>query len=93
MPNMYGRARGGTARTETGSSPADSAVAVTTSDTVDLVAGEARGIYVGVGGDVTCMVEQVAILFKNVQTGAILPVRTTRVNATNTTATNMVALY
>ena len=93
MPNNYGRARGGGVREETGSSPSDSAEAITPSDTVGYTGGEARAIWVGVGGDVTCMMEGVAILFKNAPTGSVLPVRSTRVNATATTASSLVALY
>lgn len=69
------------------------ALAVTTSDSVDLSKGKTRGLYVGVGGDVVAVIDGNAITFKNVATGAILPVQCTRVNATSTTATNIVALY
>ena len=54
---------------------------------------ETRGIYVGVGGDVVAIVNGSAVTFKNVQSGSILPIRATRVNATSTTATDMVGLY
>lgn len=73
------------------SAPATGAVAVTPSDTVNLT-NEARSLYIGVTGDVTAVVRGVTVLFKAVPVG-ILPVRVTRVNNTNTTATNIVALY
>ena len=73
------------------SAPATGAVAVTPSDTVNLL-NEARSLYIGVTGDVTAVVRGATVLFKAVPVG-ILPVRVTRVNNTNTTATNIVALY
>jgi len=72
-------------------SPADAAVAVTPSDSVNFTLS-ARGLYIGVTGDVTAVVAGVAVLFKNCQAGSILPVVCSRVNATGTTATNLVAL-
>lgn len=66
--------------------------AVTPSDATDFVNGPARGLYVGVTGDVTLMSAGNAVLFKAVPVG-ILPVYCSRVNATATTATNIVALY
>jgi hypothetical protein len=74
------------------SGPADDAVAITPSDTAYFPV--CRGIYVGVGGDVVVVTPgDVAITFKNALAGTILPVNAQRVNATSTTATNMVALY
>ena len=66
--------------------------AVTTSDTVQ---NNFVGLYVGVGGDVAIKGADggAAITFKNVPTGALLPIVCTRINSTSTTATNMVALY
>lgn len=72
-------------------SPADGAAAVTPSDSVNFTL-PARGLYIGVSGDITAVVNGVAVLFKNCQAGSILPVVCTRVNATGTTATNLVAL-
>lgn len=73
-------------------SPANDFVAITPSDSTSLTY-PCRAIYVGVSGDVTCLnALGTAITFKAVPVG-ILPVQTSRVNATNTTATNMVALY
>lgn len=66
--------------------------AVTTSDTVNLTK-VARGFYIGVSGNVVLVLENGAtVTFKAVPVG-ILPVRAKRVNATSTTATDIVALY
>jgi hypothetical protein len=88
-----GYGRGGEKRTLTGADVADAAVAVTPHDSTNFAAGECRGLYVGVAGDITAIINGVAVLFKGVPQGSILPVRCTRVNSTATTATDMVALY
>jgi hypothetical protein len=76
-----------------GSVPAEDASAVTPSDSTNLT-NAARALYVGTAGNIALVtVGGNVITFVNVQSGTILPVRTTRVNATNTTATNIVALY
>ncbi len=72
-------------------SPADSAIVVVPSDSTNFAIA-ARGIYIGVTGDVTAVCGGTAVLFKNCQAGSILPVVCTRVNSTGTTATNLVAL-
>ncbi len=73
------------------SKPAKDGVAVTPSDTVNL-AQPARALWVGVLGDVS--VEMVgigsAVVFKGAQ--GLLPISVTRVNSTNTDATDIVAL-
>ena len=80
-PNIYG------------SIPAEDAGAVTPSDSTNLTS-IARSLYVGTAGNVTLLtVGQNVVTFSNVQAGSILPVRVIRVNATSTTATNIVALY
>ena len=72
--------------------PARSAAAVTPSDTVDLT-NTAKALYVGVEGDVSLdtLDGSTAVVFKGVQ--GILPVVTTRVRVTSTTATDIVALW
>jgi len=75
---------------------ADIAVAITPSDSTLIP--ETRGVYVGVGGNVVAFMINgagvyAAVTFTNVPSGAILPIRCTRINSTSTTATNMVALY
>lgn len=72
--------------------PASGAAAVTPSDSTNFTVVP-RAIYVGVGGDVVAVINGTAITFKNVPTGALLPIVCTRINSTSTTATNMVALY
>jgi len=75
-----------------GSAPASHAVVVTPSDTVNLT-DVARALYVGVTGNITVVTAAgEVVLFSNVPVG-ILPVMVIRVNATATTATNMIALY
>ena len=60
----------------------------------DSFSTTARAIYIGVAGDVVIVTPSGApILFKNAVAGSIIPVRCIRVNAVNTTATNMVALF
>lgn len=65
--------------------------AVTPSDTVDLPF-RTQAIWVGVAGDVACLAKDNAtsVVFKAVPVGYFL-VRTNRVMATGTTATNLVA--
>lgn len=58
------------------------------SDTVDLPNGPSNYIYVGVTGNVTAVCNGATILFSNLAVG-YHPIRTTRVKATGTTATNM----
>jgi len=70
---------------------ANTAIAVTPSNTVDHVNGKADALYIGVAGDVTLIVNGVAVLFKNA--AGMLSVNSTRVNATGTTASSIVALY
>lgn len=66
---------------------------VTPSDTHPIKGGPARALYVGGTGDVAALTENgVAVTFAGVPAGAVLPIATSRVNATNTTATNIVAL-
>lgn len=75
-------------------STARNAAAITPHDSTDL-AKVTRGIYVGVGGDVSVEMKGTgtAIVFKGAAAGTVIPVRATRVNATGTTATDLVALW
>ena len=61
-----------------------------------MLAQVCRAIYVGVGGDVVVLVNQagldVTFTFKNVPAGTYLLGLMHRVNATNTTATDMIAV-
>lgn len=70
-------------------------VAVVTSDVPagNLSRGVCQAIYVGVSGNISLFMEDgTSISLLSVPIG-LLPVRALRVNATGTTATNMVALY
>lgn len=73
--------------------PAVNAIAVTPSDTVSLTPNPTRALYVGTGGNVAVLIGTNTITFTGVLGGTILPICVTRVNATNTTASNIVALY
>lgn len=74
--------------------PAENAVAITPHDSNDL-ANSSRGVYVGVSGDVK--VDMVgtgtAVVFTALAAGVIHPLRVTRIYSTDTTATNIVAVY
>jgi hypothetical protein len=67
-----------------------SAVAITTSDTVQQTY---RGIYVGGAGNVTVETEGGSTtLFTAPPVGSIIPIRCVKVKATGTTATALVGL-
>lgn len=69
------------------------AVAVTPSDTTNL-SFDARAIYVGTAGNVVVVFpDNSTVTFSGVPSGSILPVIAKRINNTNTTASNIVALY
>ena len=53
-----------------------------------------EAFYIGVGGDISLDLASSGsnIVFKNVASGQLLPIRAATVNATGTTATNIVAL-
>ena len=66
--------------------------AVTPSDTVNLSA-PARGLWVGGAGAVSVQMygDGGTVIYAGVPAGTLLPVQCTRVNATGTTATNIIA--
>jgi hypothetical protein len=73
-------------------SPAESAIAVTTSDTVEIAV--TRGLYIGVGGNVVVvMADGRQVTFTGVLAGTVYPLQVKQVRSTSTTATNIVALY
>lgn len=74
------------------SDPAGNHASITPSDSVDFT-HPCRGIYIGVTGDIVAVVNGTAQTYKNAQQGTILPIEATRVNNTNTTATNLLALW
>jgi len=67
---------------------------VTPSDVTSFPGGPARGLYVGsAGGNISVVMygDGATVLFTAVPIG-ILPVECTRVNSTNTTSTNIIAV-
>lgn len=73
--------------------PAGKFAAVTPSDSVDLTY-LTRALYVGGDGTVVAVdANGTAVSFVGVVAGTVLPIRVSRVNATNTTATNIVAMW
>jgi len=78
---------------------AHDAVDVTPSDTVNIPGTDTRGvcIYVGSvagGTDIKVIMESGnTVTFKGVSAGSFLPILVTRVLATGTTATEILALY
>ena len=73
-------------------SPALNGAPITASDSVDL-SNTTRAVYVGGAGDVVAVLNGTAVTFTGVAAGTFLPIRATRINSTNTTATNLVALW
>ena len=77
----------------TNSGAAYDALAVTPSDIVNLTT-PARALYVGGTGNIVLITHGGnQVTFSNVQAGSVLSVSVTRVLATNTTATGIIALY
>ncbi|PCJ70271.1 MAG: hypothetical protein COA62_06615 [Rhodobiaceae bacterium] len=73
-------------------SPAVNAFSVVPSDATDFEQ-VTRALYVGSAGDLSVVMKGGgSVLFKNVSAGSILALRTLRVNATATTATDIVGL-
>ncbi len=73
--------------------PAGGGEAVTPSDTVSTTT-PFRALYVGVTGNVSVLTLSGAVLtFVAVPAGSVLPVSGSRVNATLTTATSILALW
>lgn len=74
------------------SAPATKLAAVTPSDTT--IVG-ARALWVGTGGNVAIQArgDDAAVVIKNVPSGTWLPISCARVMTTNTTASDIVALF
>ena len=79
---------------ETEWSPACNSVSVTPNDSTEL-GFLTRALYVGVGGNVSVKLrdDSSAVVFVGVAEGTILPLQVKQVMATNTTATNIIALW
>ena len=75
------------------SSTSEYYAAITPSDATDLE-WLTRGVYVGGEGDVVAVLPSGdTVTFVGVLAGSVLPIACKRVNSTDTTATNIVALY
>ncbi|MDA8654358.1 hypothetical protein N9M50_04440 [Alphaproteobacteria bacterium] len=75
------------------SDPAQAAKLVVPSDTIDLT-NVSRALYIGRTGDVSVvMVSGQSVSFTDVAAGTILPLRVQKVNASGTTASEIVALW
>jgi hypothetical protein len=80
--------------------PLNKCEVITPSDTVDLARYTQTkqltdGIYIGGGAGVLVLVlaDNTTCTLSGVITGQIYPIAVRRINATNTTATNLVAVY
>lgn len=76
------------------SAPATSAVAIAPSDST-AIPDIPKALYIGTGGNLTLrgVKDTSDSVWKNVPSGAILPIRAQFVRATGTTATDILALY
>ena len=73
--------------------PARDAATVAPNDLLDL-SDLPRAIYVGQGGSVSVrMIGGQTVQFLNAQAGSFLPIRAKGINATGTTAANLVAIW
>ena len=72
-------------------------VVVTPSDSTDITGSNANTpatLFVGVGGNIDVVtIGGSTLLLKNIADGSFLPIQVTRVKATNTTATDIVAIF
>lgn len=79
---------------QTATYTASACLSITPNDSSDLSLGTCRAVYVGGDGNIALVDGAgVTIDFVGVSAGSILPVQTARINSTDTTATNLVALY
>lgn len=83
----------GVYRSANATAPAHSAAAVTTSDSTVLPI--TRALYVGGAGNLTVTMgeDENNVTFVGVLAGMVYPLQVSKVLATGTTATNIVALY
>ena len=72
-------------------------VSVTPSDTVDITGinpNTPATLFVGTGGNIQVItIGGSTLILKNIADGSFLPIQVTRVMATSTTATDIVALF
>lgn len=78
-----------------GTACADRAYAVVPADGSDFEHGVATGFIVGTGGDVAILPEfnDDPVTIKNIPDGGFIPIRSRRILATGTTASDIIALY
>lgn len=69
------------------------AATITKHDSTNIPEGPTDAIYVGGSGNMVVVFMDNSTVTFAVVAGQVLPVRAKRVNSTNTTATNMAALY
>ena len=75
-------------------SKATNAISVTPDDANDLATTPTEGLYIGVTGNVKVdMIDGSTITFTALKGGIVYPYQVSRVYATDTTATDIVALY
>ena len=73
-------------------SPATDAFSVSPNDAGDLPM-VTRALYIGGGGDLSVVMKDgTTVTFSSLSSGAILPIRASRVRATDTTASDIVGL-
>lgn len=83
-----------TQSTQIHQSPSDYYAAVTPHDSTNLTDGITRYLYIGGAGNLVAVRKDgTTVTFNGVLAGTVLPIRVIRVNATSTTATNIVAIY
>lgn len=75
-------------------SPARNGFSITPDDSADLSI-TCRALFIGGGGDISAILagDSTTILLKGVPTGTVLPIAVRRIEATLTTATDIVGLY
>lgn len=67
---------------------------VTPSDASDLPGGlPSYGVFVGIAGNISVVINGGTVLFQGIQAGGWLPVAPSRIRATGTTAGGLIALY
>lgn len=74
--------------------PGKESVAITASDSLNLTNGPCRAIFVGTAGNISLVTPGgTTLVFKNLSSGSMLAQGALRVNATNTTAADLIAIY
>jgi len=72
-------------------------VVVTPSDSTNITGSNANTpatLFVGVGGNIEVItLGGSTLLLKNIPSGSFMPIQVTRVRSTNTTATDIVAIF